>query len=213
MRTEDLIAELAAAPAPADRGALPRSAVTALGIGLLVAAGIFAVFYGPRPGLVGELADPVIAAKTILPLILGLLALPLALTAVRPAARPDPALRAIWALPAAVAALFALAFATTAPAARLADFIGHSIPVCLPSILLLSAPAGALLIRALRAGAPEHPARAGAWAGLAAAGFATALYSLFCTENSPLFYAVWYTLGIALATGLGALAGARFLRW
>ena len=30
---------------------------------------------------------------------------------------------------------------------------------------------------------------------------------MHCTEDSPLFYAVWYVLAILVATGLGALPG------
>ena len=213
MNTDDLIAELAQAAGPVDRTALPRRALAGLGLGLAGSAVLFALFYGPRPGLAAELADPVIAAKTVLPLILGLLALPLTLAASRPAATAAPGLRAIWLVPVAVAALVVFGYATTAPGARLAAFIGHSIPVCLPSIPLLSAPVGLLLIRALRSGAPVHPAWAGALAGLTAAGFGTAIYSLFCTENSPLFYGVWYPLGVLISMGLGAAAGARLLRW
>lgn len=213
MNTDDLIAELALAAGPVDRTALPRRALGGLGLGLAVSSVLFALFYGPRPELAAELADPVIAAKTVLPLILGLLALPLTLAASRPAAKAAAGLRAIWLVPVAVAALVVFGYATTTPGARLAAFIGHSIPVCLPSIPLLSAPVGLLLIRALRSGAPVRPAWAGALAGLTAAGFGTAIYSLFCTENSPLFYGVWYPLGVLIAMGLGAAAGARLLRW
>jgi hypothetical protein len=46
-----------------------------------------------------------------------------------------------------------------------------------------------------------------------AAGFATSVYSLVCTEDSPLFYVTWYGLGILLVAGLGAALGARLLRW
>jgi hypothetical protein len=93
------------------------------------------------------------------------------------------------------------------------DFLGHSIPVCLPAINLMSLPILAGLIAALRRGAPVDPQKAGALAGLAAAGLATALYSTFCTEDSPLFYSVWYSVGIAITTALGAVAGSRWLRW
>ena len=55
--------------------------------------------------------------------------------------------------------------------------------------------------------------RLGALAGVAAAGGATAIYSLFCTEDSPLFYVVWYGTGIGIVTALGALIGGRALRW
>jgi hypothetical protein len=34
-----------------------------------------------------------------------------------------------------------------------------------------------------------------------------------CTEDSPLFWSFWYVLAILFATALGALLGARVLRW
>ena len=35
----------------------------------------------------------------------------------------------------------------------------------------------------------------------------------FCPEASAIFVLTWYTLGIGLAAGLGALLGPRLLRW
>jgi hypothetical protein len=210
MRTEDLIERLAAepvAPHPDGRGWL------ALATGVAVAVGVFVLVYGPRPDLARATGDPVVAAKTLLPLALAGLAFVLARRAARPGAAPGAAGRSVLAVPALAALLLAGAFVLTPAGERLTAFIGHSIHVCLPSIALLSAPILAGLLTVLRHGAPEHPARAGALAGLAAAGLATALYSLFCTEDSPLFYAVWYSFGIGIVALAGAAAGARVLRW
>jgi hypothetical protein len=38
-------------------------------------------------------------------------------------------------------------------------------------------------------------------------------YALACTELSPAFIAVWYSLGIGLAGALGAALGPLVLRW
>lgn len=213
MRTEELIQNLAAQTGVVGYQTVERRAIAGLGLGFVVTLLLFAILLGPRPDLAQAVSSPLIAAKTLLPLLLGPAALALALRAARPAAAVPPMARAIWLLPVAAALLFVLAFATTPSGARLAGFIGHSIPVCLPSIVLLSAAPAACLFRALRHGAPTRPARCGALAGLAAAGFATALYSTFCTEDTPLFYAVWYSVGIGIVTLAGAVAGARFLRW
>ena len=40
-----------------------------------------------------------------------------------------------------------------------------------------------------------------------------ALYAIHCTEDSPLFYAVWYGLAILVATAIGAALGRFLLRW
>jgi len=80
-----------------------------------------------------------------------------------------------------------------------------SIAVTLPLL------AGALI--GLRHGAPARPAVAGAIAGLLSAGLAATLYASHCTDDSPLFVAAWYTIATALVTAIGALAGARLLKF
>ena len=71
--------------------------------------------------------------------------------------------------------------------------------------------AGALI--GLRHGAPSRPAVAGAIAGMVSAGLAATLYASHCTDDSPLFVATWYTLATALVTAVGALMGARVLKY
>jgi hypothetical protein len=80
-------------------------------------------------------------------------------------------------------------------------------------VLLLSLPALAAALWALRGLAPTRPRAAGLAAGLLAGGLGAAGYALSCTELSPAFVAVWYSLGIALAGGLGASLGPWALRW
>ncbi|MGR3454631.1 NrsF family protein [Pseudooceanicola sp.] len=213
MKTEDLIAELASAPAPVPATTLERRAAVGVGLGLLVTAALFLGLLGPRPDLPGVLSQPVVLAKTLLPLVLGALALALALRAARPAVAGGALARAIWAVPAAVAGLVLWAFAATPPEARMAAFIGHSIGVCLPAVVILSLPVYAGLVAALRKGAPVRPALCGGLAGLAAGGFACAIYSTFCVEDTPLFYGIWYALAVGAAGVGGAVAGARVLRW
>jgi len=213
MKTDDLITLLAQDAAPPPRAGLTKRAVLGIVAGLVVAFGLYMVALGPRFNFGMYIQDPVVLAKTALPLALFALALPLGLRSVRPGAKAGLAKQAIWAVPALTLGLFFWAFAVTPASERMVDFLGHSIPVCLPAINLLSLPILAGLITALKRGAPVDPQKAGALAGLTAAALATALYSTFCTEDSPLFYAVWYTTGILITTALGAVAGARWLRW
>ncbi|HUI21148.1 MAG TPA: NrsF family protein, partial [Methylocella sp.] len=58
-----------------------------------------------------------------------------------------------------------------------------------------------------------RPALAGAAAGLLAGAIGAAFYATHCPDDSPLFVATWYTLAIAFVTAIGAIAGARLLRW
>jgi hypothetical protein len=213
VNTDELIAQLAGEPA--GRPAQPPGGTVALALagGAVVTLAVFLLGYGPRPDLAQALQAPFVPGKTLLVALLGMLALAACLRLARPGQGAGAPGRTLWLVPAAGLVLAAMAFAGATPAERLAQFVGHSIPVCLPSIVLLSAPLTAGLFAWLRRGAPEHPVRCGALAGLAAAGFAAALYSLYCTEDSPLFYVPWYGTGILMATALGALAGHRWLRW
>jgi hypothetical protein len=65
----------------------------------------------------------------------------------------------------------------------------------------------------LRQAAPASPARAGAVAGLLSGAIAAAVYALHCTDDSPLFVALWYTVAVAGVTAIGAWAGDRVARW
>lgn len=213
MKTEDLIAQLAADPEAAPASTLERGVAVAVLAGGVVTVALFWLLLGPRPELGAAMRQPVVLAKTVLPLLLGLLALILSLRAARPGVEGGWLAQAIWLVPAAALGLFLSAYVETAPGQRLTDFIGHSIPVCLPSVVILSLPLQAGLLRALARGAPVHPRFSGFLAGLAASGLACAVYSTFCVEDTPLFYAFWYALAILIGSALGALTGPRVLRW
>jgi len=113
----------------------------------------------------------------------------------------------------AMLALAAGQILSAAPAARMALWLGHTWKVCSPLILLLAVPIYGCLVAAIRRLAPTRLALTGAAAGFAAGALAATLYGLHCPEQAAVFVVTWYTLGIAAATGLGALIGRRLLRW
>jgi len=39
------------------------------------------------------------------------------------------------------------------------------------------------------------------------------VYALHCPETATPFLAVWYVVGMAIPTALGAILGPRLLRW
>ncbi len=211
MTTDDLIMSLSADASPVRTDILRRGMLAGLGTGGLLAVLGFAAFWGVRPDL-GENLAPFLALKSLLPALLAVMGVPLVLALARPAGQ-SRAGSLIWGVPVFLAGLGILAFMLTPPGDRMAEFLGSSIATCLSSIPVLSAPVLVGLLLGLRRGAPEPPARCGAAAGLVAGGSAAALYSLYCTEDSPLFYGTWYVLAIALVVGLGAIAGPRMLRW
>jgi hypothetical protein len=55
------------------------------------------------------------------------------------------------------------------------------------------------------AGGGHRRADGGAWGAT--------LYCLHCPESSAIFVLTWYTLGMVLAAGAGAMLGPRLLRW
>ena len=59
----------------------------------------------------------------------------------------------------------------------------------------------------------RSPALAGAVAGTLAGSLGAALYAAHCVDDSPLFVATWYGLAITVVAVVGALLGARLLRW
>ncbi len=95
----------------------------------------------------------------------------------------------------------------------LALWFGGSWMICPWLVLTLAVPIFAGLLWSFRKLAPTRLRAAGATAGLAAGAWSAMLYCLHCPEASALFVLTWYSLGIVLAAGVGALLGPRWLRW
>jgi hypothetical protein len=90
---------------------------------------------------------------------------------------------------------------------------GKNPTLCMIAIPSLSVLPLAGLILAMRHGAPASPAQAGLLAGLLAGSLGAAVYILRCTDDSPLFVAVWYVAAILAMAAAGRLMGAKALRW
>ncbi|MEO5843575.1 MAG: DUF1109 domain-containing protein [Caldimonas sp.] len=213
MKTEELIAMLSRGPIAADRHVSERRIGAAAAGGALVAAMLIGSLLGPRPDISAAMLLPAFWFKLAFPVSLALAAY----AATCRLARPNPALgRTLAALvaPLAIVALVA-SFATfDAPASTRAALVqGHSAMACTASIALFSLPAFAIALLALRTLAPTRPRQAGACAGLLAGAVAASVYAFHCDETTAPFIAVWYVLGMAVPTALGAVLGPRLLRW
>jgi hypothetical protein len=185
----------------------------ALGAALVVAVAVFAAVVGPRP-------DIATAAETWRFLYKFLVTTALFLTgfwALAALARPGVS------SPARLAALLVAPFLLLAavlielsavPADQLGmRLVGKNAILCLTFIPMIGIGPLAAFVLALRHGAPEAPARAGAVAGLVAGGLSATLYAAHCTDDSPLFVATWYPLAVLLLAAVGALAARRVARW
>ncbi|MDP1631141.1 MAG: DUF1109 domain-containing protein [Caulobacter sp.] len=214
MRTDDLIARLAADTAPIQPHALERRLTLRLATGGLLALVLLLLLMGPRPDLGVAAMTVGFWLKTGFTLLVLASALVLTVRLARPGGRAGPGLwLALLAPFVLMAALAGVVLAGADPGARLALWLGQSWAVCPVWILLLSSPVLIAALLALRRFAPTRPALAGLAAGLAAGGLGATVYGLHCQESAVPFLATWYALGIIIVGGVGAALGARFLRW
>lgn len=213
MRTDDLISALAADARAEASSSLSQRALVSLGVGAAVTALAFLAMLGPRADL---LAPATLAATAGKIAVTGAVALAGALAALRLVSPGAPVGRALWPL---LAALVGLAIWGVWETAMLGAegwrvrLVGSNASHCLMLAPLFALAPLAGFLAALRRGAPVRPARAGAAAGLASAGVGAAFYALNCTDDSPLFVFVWYSLATAIVMALGAAIGSRLLRW
>lgn len=212
MDTDQLIRTLAA-----DNAHRARPVGFALMLALLAAAPVSLLMFftelGIRPDVMVAMRNPFFDLKFAVTLALAISAIAVSLHL----SRPEASLRGFgWLLLAPVGILAAAIggeMMTPQRVPMMTRMVGKNSWVCMTAIPVLSLPllAGALI--GLRHGAPSRPAVAGALAGLLSAGLAATLYASHCTDDSPLFVAAWYTIAIALVTAIGALAGAKWLRY
>jgi hypothetical protein len=185
----------------------------ALALGVLVSACAFAMMVGPRHDIARALGTMRFDWKFVDTIAL---AIPTSLLALR-VLRPGAQLR--WLAVALIIPALALSSSVAMELMMiprdlwLTKLIGSNAIHCLTVIPLLSiAPLAALLV-VMRAGAPASPRIAGAVAGLAAAGMAATLYASNCTDDSPLFVAIWYPSATLIVVSFGAVGGRWLLRW
>ena len=210
MKTDELIAAIAA-DAQTVRRSPERTMTGALVAGVAVAVIAFLLALGPRLDIAQALHTWRFVLKLVIVGFAALIFTRECVRLTRPLARPS-----IWPILAVVALLAAalLVELLISPSSTWSEkLVGTNSVICLTAIPLLSlAPLAAFMI-ALRSGAPTAPVRTGAMVGLASAALGATLYALHCFDDSPLFVATWYGAAALIMTGIGAILGARFLRW
>jgi hypothetical protein len=212
MKTDDLIRALAADREPA--GPAPGTALALCGaLGLVISALLFMWLVPLRPNLGEAMRSYPFMLKPIEMGILAVVAAIVVLRLARPGAPLGRTLVAAAVVPAIMVAAVAVELMQVPRTEWLVRLAGVHWYLCVLNMVLLSLPILAALLFGLRYGAPTRPVLAGAGAGLLSGAVSASLYIAHCPDDSPLFVAAWFTLAIAIATGIGALAGSRLLRW
>jgi hypothetical protein len=213
VKTEELVALLARGAGAVERGAAVRRLLASLALAFIAALLLMQALYGVRATLAQDTALWMFWAKLAFVAAIAVAGL----AAVLRLGRPGAALaRLPLALAAPVAAMWLLAFAElalAAPGERAALVLGQTWQQCSFRIAILSLPAFAALLWAMRGFAPTRPALAGAAAGFCAGGVGALAYTLHCPELAAAFLATWYVLGVLLPAAAGAALGPRLLRW
>lgn len=212
MNTDQLIDMLARDLRAVDPRLERRRLLLALGVGAAFSLGLTLALFGLQPGLEGGIPDAAFLVKAAYGATLASLLFVMASTLVQPgAAMPS------WqrlSVPIGGLAVLAAVELASSPASQWENLLfGASWSRCPLRIAALSLPFLAALVIVARRQAPTRLRRTGAVVGAAAGSAAAIIYALACTETSAVFVLVWYTLGIALATAIGAAIGPRLLRW
>ncbi len=212
MDTNQLIQSLAA-----DNAYRPRPVGFVLALVLLAAAPVSLLIFfaelGVRPDVMTAMHNPFFDLKFAVTLALASAAITVSLHL----SRPEASLRGfgwLFVIPAGLlAAGIGGEMLLPQRLPMMTRLVGQNSKICMTAIPLMSLPLLIASLIGLRHGAPARPAVAGAIAGLVSAGLAATLYASHCTDNSPLFVMTWYTIAAALVAVVGALLGARVLRF
>jgi hypothetical protein len=212
MDTDRLLLALAA-----DNDHRPQPVRTQLAVALLIAlpvvAAMMLVTIGLRPDFMAAMRNPFFDLKFVIALALAIPAIVISVHLSRPEAVLG---RWVWMLLLAPFILIGAIIAEMMMPQRspmMTRMVGKGAMLCTAAISLLSLPILGAALWALRQGATARPAFVGALAGLMSSGLAATVYATHCTDDSPLFVAVWYTIATAAVTALGAFAGTRMLRY
>jgi hypothetical protein len=213
MNTEDLIADLTKRPDPVPAGAVLRILLAGIGVGVGISFVILIVWLGLRPDLARAIMTAAYWMKFTFTAATSALAIGLVDRLGRPG-RGAGALRGLIFLPLLAVTMIASVQLLRSPAsAAHALIMGGSASVCSWHIVVLSLPIFAGTFLSVRKLAPTRLIAAGAAAGTLAGAAGAWVYAFYCGESAAPFVAIWYSIGIACVTALGALLGRFALRW
>ncbi|GLK72769.1 DUF1109 family protein [Ancylobacter dichloromethanicus] len=211
MKTDDLIHLLARDAAP--QWSFRTLYIAALFCGVVLAGAVFFTTVGLRPDFALAAGTPRFPLKFALMLPLALGAAGVTLAMAQPAAGSGIWRWVLVAVSALAVGAIASELYVLPPEMWMTSLVGQNAAFCLRTIPLLALGPLACLLLVLRQGAPTYPGLTGAFAGLAAGAIGATWYAAHCPDDSPLFVAVWYSLGILAMTLAGYAGGRSLLRW
>jgi hypothetical protein len=211
--TDDLIARLSTDLKPVRRMAMARLLIGATVLSTIVAIVAMNMWLGMRPDMDSAMATMNFWTKFTYTLSVALLGG----VATLALARPDGRTRWPWMVALGLLALLVIGafnqLARAEPGEMMPLIVGGTSLVCPWRIVVLGLPILLGAILALRRLAPRSPTLAGFAAGIMAGGAGAWVYSFACAETGMMFLALWYTLGILIVGGIGAVLGRLLLRW
>jgi hypothetical protein len=213
MKMSDLFLDALAADLVPVRRVRPADAFIAVGAALLAAVLMVVLGFGLRADLAQGTLLPIVVLRSGVLLVLGMAALSAVIAAARPGVgQMSHGWR--WAL--GMAALFPVTSAIMMVAEQTVPMpvlMASSGKWCLGISLVSASLIGSVIVLWLRRGAPIALNRTGWLTGLAAGSFGTFAYALHCPSSTVHYIGIWYTLAVALCSGVGRLVVPRLIRW
>lgn len=211
MKTEHLIDMLAQGVEPAERPRAMLGLALTLVVGLAAALLIIALWFGVRPDI-GAAHMPVMM-KALFAAAAAAVMLPVAVRLMKPGRPLGWRIGAVFLFLGVCVMATVVALIGEAPGERMAAWMGGGFPWCVAIVPILAAPTAAGLLWLMRAFAPTRLTLAGAAIGALSGGVGAMAYAMYCPVDSVAFVTTWYVVAIALCAAIGAVIGARLLRW
>lgn len=211
MKTDHLIDMLARGVEPAERPRWARQLALTLAVGLAAAVLIVALWIGVRPDL-GSARMPVMM-KAMFAAAAAAAMLPMAVRLMKPGRPLGWRIGAVLLFIGVCVVATVVALMGEAPEDRMRMWMGGGFPWCVVIVPILAAPTAAGLLWLMRSFAPTRLTLAGAAIGALSGGVGAMAYAMYCPVDSMAFVTTWYVVAIALCAAIGAVVGARVLRW
>jgi hypothetical protein len=211
VKTDQLIDLLAKNVEPAERPKWAQQLAVTMVVGLITAVLIVALWIGVRPDI-GVARMPVML-KAMFSAAAAAMMLPMAVRLMKPGRPLGWRIGAVFVFLGVCVVATVVALMGEAPEDRMRAWMGGSFPWCVVIVPILAAPTAAGLLWLMRAFAPTRLTIAGAAIGALSGGIGAMAYAMYCPVDSVAFVTTWYVVAIALCAAIGAVVGARLLRW